>query len=67
MTTSACAGHDWLYAVGDVNGRALLTHMGKYQGRVCADRILGHDVQLLVDGVASPGSSSPTLRSAPSV
>ena len=24
----------WLYAVGDVNGRALLTHMGKYQGRV---------------------------------
>lgn len=26
---------DWLYAVGDVNGRALLTHMGKYQGRIC--------------------------------
>ncbi|WP_072689705.1 dihydrolipoyl dehydrogenase family protein [Rhodococcus marinonascens] len=29
----------WLYAVGDVNGRALLTHMGKYQGRVCGDVI----------------------------
>ena len=28
---SACTGFDWLYAVGDVNGRALLTHMGKYQ------------------------------------
>ncbi len=27
-------GH-WLYAVGDVTGRALLTHMGKYQGRIC--------------------------------
>ncbi len=27
-------GH-WLYAVGDINGRALLTHMGKYQGRIC--------------------------------
>jgi dihydrolipoamide dehydrogenase len=26
---------DWLYAVGDVNGRSLLTHMGKYQARVC--------------------------------
>jgi dihydrolipoamide dehydrogenase len=26
---------DWLYAVGDVNGLALLTHMGKYQARVC--------------------------------
>ncbi|AOW91805.1 pyridine nucleotide-disulfide oxidoreductase [Rhodococcus sp. WMMA185] len=29
----------WLYAVGDVNGRALLTHMGKYQGRICGDVI----------------------------
>jgi dihydrolipoamide dehydrogenase len=28
-----------LYAVGDVTGRALLTHMGKYQGRVCGDVI----------------------------
>ena len=26
-------GHDWLYVIGDANGRALLTHMGKYQGR----------------------------------
>ncbi|MEP6851899.1 MAG: NAD(P)/FAD-dependent oxidoreductase [bacterium] len=25
----------WLYAVGDLNGRALLTHMGKYQARIC--------------------------------
>ncbi|MGW0481698.1 dihydrolipoyl dehydrogenase family protein [Nonomuraea sp. NPDC003214] len=32
-------GLDWLYAVGDVNGRNLLTHMGKYQGRVCGDVI----------------------------
>jgi pyruvate/2-oxoglutarate dehydrogenase complex dihydrolipoamide dehydrogenase (E3) component len=29
----------WLYAAGDVNGRALLTHMGKYQARVCGDVI----------------------------
>ena len=29
----------WLYAVGDVNGRNLLTHMGKYQARVCGDVI----------------------------
>ncbi len=27
-------GTDWLYAVGDLTGRALLTHMGKYQGRI---------------------------------
>jgi dihydrolipoamide dehydrogenase len=31
----------WLYAIGDVNGRALLTHMAKYQGRVAADHLLG--------------------------
>jgi pyruvate/2-oxoglutarate dehydrogenase complex dihydrolipoamide dehydrogenase (E3) component len=36
---------DWLYAVGDCNGRALLTHMGKYHGRVAADVILGRDVR----------------------
>jgi len=29
----------WLYAVGDVNGRNMLTHMGKYQARVCGDVI----------------------------
>ncbi|HXX88684.1 MAG TPA: NAD(P)/FAD-dependent oxidoreductase [Acidimicrobiales bacterium] len=33
----------WLYAVGDCNGRALLTHMGKYQARLAADVILGRD------------------------
>lgn len=32
-------GSDWLYAVGDVNGRALLTHQGKYQGRAAGDAI----------------------------
>ncbi len=30
----------WLYAVGDINKRALLTHVGKYQGRVCAAAII---------------------------
>jgi dihydrolipoamide dehydrogenase len=29
----------WLYAAGDVNHRALLTHTGKYQARVCGDVI----------------------------
>jgi dihydrolipoamide dehydrogenase len=32
----------WLYAIGDVNGRALLTHMGKYQARIAGDVAL-HD------------------------
>ncbi|HKT06217.1 MAG TPA: NAD(P)/FAD-dependent oxidoreductase [Rugosimonospora sp.] len=33
----------WLYAVGDCNGLALLTHMGKYQARIAGDVILGRD------------------------
>jgi pyruvate/2-oxoglutarate dehydrogenase complex dihydrolipoamide dehydrogenase (E3) component len=33
-------GGDWLYAAGDLNHRALLTHMGKYQGRACGDAIV---------------------------
>jgi pyruvate/2-oxoglutarate dehydrogenase complex dihydrolipoamide dehydrogenase (E3) component len=37
--TSAGGDAPWLYAVGDVNGIALLTHMGKYQARSCGDLI----------------------------
>jgi pyruvate/2-oxoglutarate dehydrogenase complex dihydrolipoamide dehydrogenase (E3) component len=39
MRVQAVAG-SWLYAAGDVNHRALLTHMGKYQARVCGDTIV---------------------------
>ena len=49
-------GHEWLYAIGDINGRALFTHMGKYQARVAADFLLGHDRALShgADGPLSP-------------
>ncbi len=49
-------GHDWLYAVGDINERSLFTHMGKYQARIAADHILGHDHALShgADGPLSP-------------
>ena len=33
-------GGEWLYAVGDINHRALLTHIGKYQGRACSTAII---------------------------
>jgi pyruvate/2-oxoglutarate dehydrogenase complex dihydrolipoamide dehydrogenase (E3) component len=39
----------WLYAVGDVNGLAPLTHMGKYQGRLAGDAILGREVRDVAD------------------
>jgi pyruvate/2-oxoglutarate dehydrogenase complex dihydrolipoamide dehydrogenase (E3) component len=38
------AGHDWLYVVGDANGRALLTHQGKYQARLVGDALAGIEV-----------------------
>ncbi|MBB5775599.1 dihydrolipoyl dehydrogenase family protein [Nonomuraea jabiensis] len=51
----------WLYAVGDVNGRALLTHMGKYQARICGDviaaRARGDELPAmrdLADGFGAP-------------
>jgi dihydrolipoamide dehydrogenase len=48
-------GTDWLYAIGDVNGRALLTHMGKYQARIAADVILGTGGPcLILDGARAP-------------
>ncbi|WP_144875723.1 NAD(P)/FAD-dependent oxidoreductase [Microbacterium sp. 1.5R] len=37
--TQRVPGSDWLYAVGDVNGRVLLTHQGKYQARAAGDVI----------------------------
>ncbi|TSI12860.1 NAD(P)/FAD-dependent oxidoreductase [Brevibacterium aurantiacum] len=37
--TMLVEGTDWLYAVGDVNGRALLTHQGKYQARAAGEAI----------------------------
>ncbi len=48
--TSVAAG--WLYAVGDVNHRALLTHMGKYQARACGDAIVARANGGLAEGQA---------------
>jgi dihydrolipoamide dehydrogenase len=65
----------WLYAIGDVNGRNQLTHMGKYQARVCGDVIVArakglpdnapalHDI---ADDIGAPQEFSPTPRSSPS-
>ena len=44
----------WLYGTGDVTGLALLTHMGKYQGRLVGDVIAGEDVVDLADHRAIP-------------
>ena len=48
------AGLPWLYAVGDVNGRSLLTHSAKYQARIAVDCILGEDAVAWADRAHSP-------------
>ncbi len=47
-------GSEWLYAIGDVNGRALFTHVGKYQAWVAAENLLGRPVEALAEGLGSP-------------
>lgn len=47
----------WLYAVGDVNGRALLTHVGKYQARIAGAHITG----------ATSAAGGPDLSATPRV
>jgi dihydrolipoamide dehydrogenase len=44
----------WLYAVGDVNGRSLLTHTGKYQARIAGAHINGVDTAAWGDVEATP-------------
>ncbi|MBO0609278.1 dihydrolipoyl dehydrogenase family protein [Myceligenerans salitolerans] len=43
-------GDGWLYAAGDVNHRALLTHQGKYQARALGDAIAARAEGTAVDG-----------------
>jgi dihydrolipoamide dehydrogenase len=45
---------DWLYAIGDVNGRALLTHAGKYQAAIASATIMNRAASADWDGPLSP-------------
>ena len=47
-------GHDWLYVVGDANGRALLTHMGKYQARMVVGELTGEPLSASPAGAVVP-------------
>jgi dihydrolipoamide dehydrogenase len=48
------SGRDWLYAIGDVNGRALFTHTGKYQAWVATENLLGREARVEAEGLGSP-------------
>jgi dihydrolipoamide dehydrogenase len=47
-------GREDLFAIGDVNGRALFTHVGKYQAWIVAENLLGREVTAIAEGIGSP-------------
>lgn len=53
----------WLYAAGDVNHRALLTHQGKYQARVCGDVIAARAAGAVGAGAAGQAGAGPAAWS----
>jgi pyruvate/2-oxoglutarate dehydrogenase complex dihydrolipoamide dehydrogenase (E3) component len=44
----------WLYAIGDVNGRALLTQAGKYQAQIACATIMNREARARWDGELTP-------------
>jgi pyruvate/2-oxoglutarate dehydrogenase complex dihydrolipoamide dehydrogenase (E3) component len=44
----------WLFAIGDVNGRSLLTHMGKHQAHIAATVIEGGHAQASCETAVTP-------------
>jgi pyruvate/2-oxoglutarate dehydrogenase complex dihydrolipoamide dehydrogenase (E3) component len=44
----------WLYAIGDVNGRAMLTQAGKYQAAIAAANICNREARAEWDGPLTP-------------
>jgi dihydrolipoamide dehydrogenase len=58
----------WLYAAGDVNHRALLTHQGKYQGRIAGAVIAARAKGEPVDGAAwGPHAATADTAAVPQV
>jgi dihydrolipoamide dehydrogenase len=47
-------GLPWLYAIGDTNGRSLLTHVGKHQAYVASEIIDGHHLVMDADDATAP-------------
>jgi len=52
--TMRVPGLPWLYAIGDVSGRSLLTHMGKYQAHVVAEVLAGRQARATRDNAGAP-------------
>ncbi len=47
-------GREGLFAIGDVNGRALFTHVGKYQAWIVAENLLGRETEARAEALGPP-------------
>jgi dihydrolipoamide dehydrogenase len=56
-----CSAAEGVWAVGDVTGVMPFTHVGKYQGRIAADSILGDDVRASYEGIPRVVFSDPEV------
>jgi pyruvate/2-oxoglutarate dehydrogenase complex dihydrolipoamide dehydrogenase (E3) component len=54
MRVTVPAHADWLYAIGDVNGRALLTQVGKYHAMVAVANIMNREATAQWDRGLAP-------------
>jgi dihydrolipoamide dehydrogenase len=54
---------DRVWAIGDASGVGLLTHLGKYQARVAAANIVGHDVRADYRAIPAAVFSDPQVAS----
>ena len=59
-----CRAGEGLWALGDVTGVALFTHVAMYQGRVVADNILGRDRAASYDGIPRVVFADPEIAAA---
>ncbi len=61
---AACKAAESVYAVGDVTGVAMFTHVAKYQGSIAAQSILGKPARARYDAVPHCTFTDPEIASA---
>jgi dihydrolipoamide dehydrogenase len=61
LVDDSCLAAPGVWAIGDVNGILPLTHVGKYQGRIVADTILGHPRVARYEGIPRAVFADPEI------
>jgi pyruvate/2-oxoglutarate dehydrogenase complex dihydrolipoamide dehydrogenase (E3) component len=64
LVDDRCCAGDAVWAAGDVTGKALFTHVGKYQGRVAAANVAGRDARADYRAIPSAIFTDPQVAAA---